>query len=285
MSRTLRAGRRPNLFAFVSPALRLCQVAFEAGLDLTGARFTVTGEPLTAARLAVIRRVGAEAVLTYGSMEAGGDIAESCMDPAQPDDMHLLHDLYALVQPGFEGEPADLPERALLVSTLRSTTPYVLLNVSLGDQADLTRRSCGCPLERLGWPTHLHSIRSYEKLTAGGMTFLDTDVIRVLEEQLPARFGGGPIDYQLVEDEGPDGTARVRLLVDPKVGPLAEREMVDLVLDAIGQGSGAAQVMALNWRQAGILRVERRVPLTTTNGKVLHLLQARNDSASSGPAR
>jgi hypothetical protein len=61
--------------------------------------------------------------------------------------------------------------------------------------------------------------------------------------------------------------------------------MVDLVLDAIGQGSGAAQVMALNWRQAGILRVERRVPLTTTNGKVLHLLQARNDSASSGPAR
>jgi hypothetical protein len=285
MSWTLRAGRRPNLFAFVSPALRLCQVAFEAGLDLTGARFTVTGEPLTAARLAVIRRVGAEAVLTYGSMEAGGDIAESCMDPAQPDDMHLLHDLYALVQPGFEGEPADLPERALLVSTLRSTTPYVLLNVSLGDQANLTRRSCGCPLERLGWPTHLHSIRSYEKLTAGGMTFLDTDVIRVLEEQLPARFGGGPIDYQLVEDEGPDGTARVRLLVDPKVGPLAEREMVDLVLDAIGQGSGAAQVMALNWRQAGILRVERRVPLTTTNGKVLHLLQARNDSASSGPAR
>ena len=206
ISEVLRDGRRPNLFAFVSPALRLCQVASEAGLDLSGARFTVTGEPLTTARLAVIRRVGAEAVLTYGTMEAGGDIAESCLEPAMPDDVHVLHDLYALIQPGPDGGPCGLPDRALLVSTLRPTSPYVLINVSLGDQAELTRRSCGCSLERLGWFSHLHSIRSYEKLTAGGMTFFDSDVIRVLEEKLPARFGGGPIDYQLVEDEGPDGT-------------------------------------------------------------------------------
>ena len=205
ISEVLRDGRRPNLFAFVSPALRLCQVASEAGLDLSGARFTVTGEPLTTARLAVIRRVGAEAVLTYGTMEAGGDIAESCLEPAMPDDVHVLHDLYALIQPGPDGGPCGLPDRALLVSTLRPTSPYVLINVSLGDQAELTRRSCGCSLERLGWFSHLHSIRSYEKLTAGGMTFFDSDVIRVLEEKLPARFGGGPIDYQLVEDEGPDG--------------------------------------------------------------------------------
>ena len=55
---------------------------------------------------------------------------------------------------------------------------------------------------------------------------------------------------------------------------MVEQEIVDVVLSAIGRGSGAARVMALNWRNAGILRVERRAPLTTTNGKVLHLLRA-----------
>ena len=283
ISSTLRSRRRPNLFAFVSPALRLCQVAAEAGLDLTGARFTVTGEPLTPARLAVFRRVGAEAVLTYGSMEAGGDIGESCLRPSAPDDVHVLHDLYALVQPGPSS--TGLPERALLVSTLRSTSPYVFMNVSLGDQAELTHRTCGCPLESLGWTSHLHSIRSYEKLTAGGMTLLDADVIRVLEEELPSRFGGGPIDYQLVEDEGPDGSARVRLLIHSRVGPLDERKVVDLVLGTIGRGSGAARVLALNWRSAGILQAERRPPLTTANGKVLHLLRTRQSPPVSNATR
>lgn len=62
--------------------------------------------------------------------------------------------------------------------------------------------------ERLGWTLHLHGIRSVEKLTAAGMTFLDSDVIRVLEEVLPGRFGGGPTHYQLVEEEdAEDGRA------------------------------------------------------------------------------
>ena len=283
LSAVLRGGRRPNLFSFVSPALRLCQAAAESGLDLTGARFTVTGEPLTPARLAVFRRVGADVVLTYGSMEAGGDVAESCLEPAAPDDVHVLHDLYALIQPGADGGPTGLPERALLVSTLRPASPFVLLNVSLGDQAELTRRACGCALERLGWTRHLLSIRSYEKLTAGGMTLLDTDVIRVLEEVLPARFGGGPTDYQLVEDEGPDGAARVRLLVHPRVGALAEQEAVDLLLSAIARGSGG-RVTALSWRRGDLVRVERRAPLTTASGKVLHLIPARPGSPVSSPA-
>jgi hypothetical protein len=46
-------------------------------------------------------------------------------------------------------------------------------------------------------------------------------------------------------------------------------------LDGIGRGSGAARVMTLQWRAAGLLRVERRVPLTTASGKILHLHQER----------
>ena len=58
MSEVLRAGRIPHLWAFVSPAVRLCQAAVETGVDIRGARFTITGEPITAARRAAIRRAG-----------------------------------------------------------------------------------------------------------------------------------------------------------------------------------------------------------------------------------
>jgi hypothetical protein len=35
------------------------------------------------------------------------------------------------------------------------------------------------------------------------MSFLDSDAIRALEQVLPARFGGAPTDYQLVDQERP----------------------------------------------------------------------------------
>jgi hypothetical protein len=88
--------------------------------------------------------------------------------------------------------------------------------------------------------THLSSIRSFEKLTAGGMTFLDADVVRVLEEVLPARFGGAPTDYQLVEDESEDGQPRVLLLVHPSLGPVGPDEMARTFLATIGSGSPPA---------------------------------------------
>jgi len=161
------ASRTPPSPSHVSsPAVRLCQAALEAGLDIRRARFNITGEPVTAARLAVIRRTGAEAAPSYGSIECT-PIGRGCLRPEAPDDVHLFHDLYPLIQAGAGGRN-DLPPRSLLVSSLRLTAPVIMLNVSLGDQAELVQRACGCPLEALGWVTHLHTIRSFEKLTAGG---------------------------------------------------------------------------------------------------------------------
>lgn len=270
MTETLRAGGTPHLFTFPSSAVRLCQAALDAGVDLGGARLTVGGEPVTAARLATIRRAGAEAAPRYGSIECG-PIGYGCLAPAASDDVHLLHDLHALISPGPDGPIAGLPGDALFVSSLRGTAPLILLNVSLGDHAVMTPRPCGCPLERLGWGTHLHTIRSYEKLTAGGMTFLDTDVIRVLEEVLPARFGGAPIDYQLLEEEVAGGQPRLRLLVHPVIGPVDSAAVRELFLTAVSAGVGAERVMGLLWREADVLHVERRAPLPTASGKVLHL--------------
>jgi hypothetical protein len=268
------AGARPHLWTYVSPAVRLCRASAAAGIDLTGAAFTVTGEPVTTARLAAIRGAGVDVATDYGSAESGF-IAYGCLAASVPDEVHLFHDLHALLRldPGEGGR--DLPAGALLVSSLRPSAPVIFLNVSMGDRAEVVRRACGCPLERLGWVTHLHTIRSYEKLTAGGMTFLDSDVIRILEEVLPGRFGGGPTDYQLLEEETPDGGARIRLLAHPEVGPLDADDVVRTFLAALGSGSSADRMMALHWRETGLLVVDRQVPRATTTGKILHLVLAR----------
>ncbi len=266
----LRNGRIPHLWAFPSAAVRACRAALNAKIELHGAQFTITGEPVTAARLAVIRQAGAEAVPDYGSGEAGGFTSYGCLAPEAPDEVHFFHDLHAVIQPGDFRVPS-LPPRTLCVSSLRLTSPFILLNASMGDHAIMVRRTCGCPLDQLGWTSHLHTIRSFEKLTAAGMTFLDTDVAYVLEETLPRRFGGGPTDYQLVEEESEDGQPRLRLLVHPRLGRVDSEAVAEAFLSAISMGSGVERVMGILWRDARLLRVERRAPLSTPSGKILHL--------------
>jgi hypothetical protein len=276
MRDVLAAGDTPLLLAYSSLAVRLCRGAADAGIDLGGAQLVLYGEPVTEARLAAIRRCGAEAWPIYVTTETSR-LADGCLEPAHADDVHLFHDCHALIQPGDGRVRPDLPAGALLVSTLRRTAPLILLNVSMGDEAVVEERRCGCALEGLGWRVHLRTIRSYEKLTAGGMTFLDGDIIPVLEEWLPARFGGGPTDYQLVEDSSAEGDARVRLLVHPSVGPLDPAVIAEAFLTRIGAGPGAARVMGLVWQDAQLLRVERRPPIMAESGKILHLhIEGRN---------
>ena len=118
-------------------------------------------------------------------------------------------------------------------------------------------------------------IRSLEKLTAGGMTFLDTDVVRVLEEVLPARFGGGPTDHQLVEQETRTGDrSSACWCIRP-----SERWIPPRFLAAISRSPGAEAVMGLAWRDAELLRVERSAPVATAAGKILHLHVARGGGA------
>jgi hypothetical protein len=276
-----RAGDTAHIHTFVSSAVRLSQAAHRAGLSLEGAEFSVCGEPITATRLAEIRRAGAEAVPQYGTAETS-TIGFGCLSAEAPDEIHLLDDMHAVIQPGDDAG-GRLPPRAVLVTSLRATAPLVLLNVCLGDQAVVSRRSCGCPLDQLGWATHAHAIRSYEKLTAGGMTFLDTDLIRVLEEVLPARFGGGSTDYQLEETEAADGRPRLQLIVNPSLGAIDPKAVAEAFLSAIASGSGAERVMGLVWRDAGLLTVARRPPRSTSTGKILHLASATRASAAAAP--
>jgi hypothetical protein len=102
------------------------------------------------------------------------------------------------------------------------------------------------------------------------MTLFDIDIVRLLEQVLPARFGGVATDYQLVEQKC-DGRLLLQLLVHPRVSEINPDAVVTAALDAIGHGTGAGRVVALAWRDAGVLKVERRPPIPTWSGKILHL--------------
>ncbi|MEW5900600.1 MAG: hypothetical protein AB1715_03960 [Acidobacteriota bacterium] len=182
-------------------------------------------------------------------------------------------------QDGREGE--GIPAGGLLVTSLDPAAPFFLLNVSLGDQAILSSRACGCPLEGVGWKTRLHSITSYEKITSEGMTFLRADVARIVDEVLPQLFGGGPTSYQLLEEDDGQGRPELRLLIHPDVGPVDPKRAVEAFLAALCPGDGVERVMGFLWRDARLIRVERRPPFPTASGKILPVRPLTSQSPKS----
>jgi hypothetical protein len=116
MRRTLDEGGTPHLFTFASSAVRLCQAALEAGLELPGAQLTLMGEPVTEARLATIRRTGATGLPRYGTIECG-PIGYGCLAGTAADDVHVLSDLQAVIQPGPGASLPGVSPRGVLVTS------------------------------------------------------------------------------------------------------------------------------------------------------------------------
>jgi hypothetical protein len=266
-----REGRPAVLDAQCGLAVRACRAARDEGLDVSGSSLRVGGEPLTPAKAELVESVGAEVGCHY-SMTEVGRIGCGCSDPAATDDVHFMSDKLALVEGptrvGFE-QPA---ARSLALTTLQPTASKVMINVEVGDHAAVTTRRCGCPLGELGLDTHLHDIRSHEKLTTDGNTFLGSDVYALLDDHLPGRFGGSATDYQLAEEEDEAGLTVLTLVVSPRVGPLRDEEVVTEAL-AFLREPRPNRLMADFWAQSGSLRVARREPHVTSGGKIqpLHL--------------
>ena len=198
-----------------------------------------------------------------------------CGNPIDGNDQHFAKDVLALVQhprvvPGF-----DVTVPAFYLTSLLPTAPKLLLNVETDDYGDIEMRRCGCPLEACGYTEHLRNIHSFSKLTGEGVTLVGREMVRILEEVLPARFGGTPIDYQLMEEEDERGLTRLSLLISPRVTIADEAAVIALVLESMRRSSAAADIAQAIWRQAGALRVQRREPIWTARGKLLplHLAQ------------
>jgi hypothetical protein len=263
---TVREHGRCVIGVAVGLACRICLAALDEGISLTGVVFMSGGEPFTPARAQVIARTGARLVPHYISVDAG-PIGISCARPSAVDDLHLLSDCVALIQHPRQIAHSDVSVDAFYFTALRPTASKILVNVESDDHGVLEKRSCGCPLEALGYTHHLRQVRSFGKLTGEGVTLVGSDMVRILEEVLPARFGGSPQDFQLLEEEDEHGLSRLTLLVSPRLPIDREDLVVKTVLEALGRSSVAADLARAFWQQAGTFRVTRAEPVWTNRGK------------------
>jgi hypothetical protein len=263
--RALDEHGRCLVYAGVSAALRIALAAGEAGLDLAGATLRVGGEPVTAAKVSAIARAGARVLPTYGAVETGA-IGLGCPNPGEPDHVHLASDLVALITFPYSIETGETVQAFNLTSLLESS-PKVLINYQIDDYGMMEQRACGCALHAAGYTTSLHTIRSYSKVLSDSVTFSVIDIQPILERTLPARLGGTPLDYQLLEEEATNGVSRVRLVISPRVPIAGADEPVRVFLDAVRQSSARGAATAAMWEQAGTVSLLRAEPVATARGK------------------
>ncbi len=124
----------------------------------------------------------------------------------------------------------------------------------------------------------LRHIRSFSKLTAEGVTLVGSEMEHILESVLPARFGGTPLDYQLMEEEDAGGLTRVVLIIAPRVGFVDEGAVIEAVLAALRGASLGTAVGGGLLGAAGALRVRRAEPIVTARGKLLPLASGAADA-------
>jgi hypothetical protein len=272
-SQTLQESARCVIYTFASSAVRVCMAAVENNLNIRGTRFLVTGEPLTPQKKAEIEATGARAVPVYGISEAGV-IAAGCDQPyRESDHCHSLKDTTAIISHRVSVEHSDAEVDSFLFSSVLFESPKILLNVGMGDYGSVRQGSCACEFGQLGFDVHLSDIRSYEKLTGEGVTFVDTDFVRIVEKDLPSAFGGHSTDYQLVEEEDSRGLTRLRLIVSPRIGEIDEEKLVASFIKFLRSGVLSPESWTQSgpemWEQARTLRVRREYPISTPSGKIL----------------
>jgi hypothetical protein len=281
------ASRRRGAAAVTSSAsmaVRICAAAREANLDLDGVVFMIGGEPLTRAKADAIAAAGARSIANYHMSEIGA-IGRGCPVASDPNDQHFLADHLGLIQwPRIVGA---FEVEAFLLTTLLPTAKRILLNVEIDDYGTVEPSGCGCALERAGFDVCLRGVRSFSKLTAEGVTLVGSEMEHILEAVLPQRFGGTPLDYQLVEEEEGSGLTRVVVVVDPRVGPIDEAAVVATVLEGLRHASLGTAMGGGLLGAAGALQVRRAAPVLTARGKLvpLHFARDRAGGAPAGRAR
>ncbi len=251
-----------------SAAHRLAVAARRAGTRLANVTFITSGEAMTPAKAAAIETVGARVRPRFAFAELG-TAAYGCASPARLDEMHVCQDAVAVIQRRRVVDADGSEVDALVFTSLGPEARRLLLNVETGDYGTLTTRRCGCLMEQLGWTAHLADVWSFEKLNLEGWAFFGTKLVVLVEEVLPARFGGDSTDYQLVEHEGEDGQTRLTVIAHPRLGTIDETAVLCCVEEALDVSP--SWVSAGVYRRLKTLQVRRAVPMLTAEGKVMPL--------------
>jgi hypothetical protein len=260
-----RQGQSCCITAAASNAARIARMAIEMRLSLEGTKFICSGEPFTDAKREVIERSGASGTPRYAY---GGsvNIGFGCGKPAYTDEIHVNQSMVALIAHRRTDEHGVAVE-PLLCTTLHPYSSRIYLNVESGDYASMHERQCGCALEKAGLSLRLRQIRSFEKFTSEGMNYNYIDLFELMENSFPKEFGGGPGDYQLVEEEDDKGQTHISIVVDPQVRDLNEDRLCLRLRKALGEKPWHSRF----WTEAGTIRVKREAPHASARGKILPL--------------
>jgi hypothetical protein len=273
------------VYTFASSAVRVCIAAAEKNLNIKGTKFLVTGEPLTPQKRTEIEAVGGAPVPVYGISEAGVIAAGCDQSHPQSDHCHLYKDTTAIISHRQNVPHSDLFVESYLFTSLLYESPKILLNVGMGDYGEISSESCACVFGQVGFDACLNNIRSYEKLTGEGVTFVDTDFIRIVERDLPERFGGRSTDYQLVEKEDSRGFTHLQLLVSPRVGEIQETEVLDRFLNLLRRAEASPDSWSQSgtemWKQSNMLQIVREFPFPTVSGKIMPFFVSKPKSVPS----
>jgi hypothetical protein len=264
----------------VSNGVRVAAAATELGLDIHGSIFRVRGEALTEPKRSVMESAGARVYPGYTISELGR-IGCACLQMTRGNCVHVYRDSVAVI---VHRRPAPIlgsDVNSLLFTTLLPFTPTIAINVEMDDSATLSAAQCGCALSALGLTQQLSGIYSFGKLTGQGMTLLGSDLLDILERRLPARFGGAPTDFQLVECDGPHQT-EIELRVHPRLGVLSSEDVRAFFLSELKTVYGGS-LSRRNWLHTGGIRVVFAEPhRTAIRDKVhpLHLVRIDDRSDS-----
>lgn len=259
------------LHSSMSRALRVCLAAQEHGLDLTRCVVWGGGEPATAAKIDQIRRTAGRFLPSYAMTEAG-ILGYGCPDSADPTDVHLRRDGLALISYPQKVGNSETTVPAFNITTLLDTSSKILLNAQMDDYGIVEERSCGCELGSQSYTTHISQMRSYSKLVSEGATLIGNEMIQILEQVLPSRFGGSVLDYQLLEQEDANGLTRLYLVISPRVRIQNEEDVIAALLQALSASSPMGDAARAVWQKALTIQVKRQEPILTPGGKFLPLL-------------
>ena len=272
-------GRACVMHSYVSPAVRVAAAARDAGLDIAGTLFMVDGEALTDARRACIEAAECDVYPRYVISEVGA-IGYACRRMRTGNRVHVLRDGIAVVSRRRRAPLTDVEVNSLMFTTLLPFAARFLINAEMDDAGVLEPVACDCEFARAGMSWQIRDIFSYGKLTGQGVTLIGSDVVRLIENVLPERFGGGPGDYQLIECDG-GRQAQLELRISPRTGARSPGEVRDFLLREI-RGCYGGSLASRLWTHSDGLQAVIAEPLATSSGKVLplHLLGSKVSDAS-----
>jgi hypothetical protein len=258
--------------SYVSQAVRICQSAADRGVDLEGTLFIVGSEPLTEAKYREIEKVYANVFPRYHATEIGS-IAIGCGKASEVGDLHLCADTIAMIQ--TEDSSNEGNEKTFHFTSFIDYAPKIMINVEIGDTGIVQKNRCGCLLDEIGFDTHLLRVQSLSRVTSEGTATCYRELLHIIEDVLPAKYGGTSIDYQWVEVEDNSSLTRLLLRVAPHIGPVKEADIVNDILAELRQIDMAHRIYSEIWHQAGTIRIVRQNPHHTSAGKIVPIIQER----------